>query len=257
MFKSNIEYQECYVIPAHLYSRFLEFLDEETQMDVKTLNKRINPNIDFFTKTLKDIEPYTKKRKKNNRKKNNDESKEKTETIINGSIDTDTDENEGDISTKNVTSVSNSNLMLGTPTAASTPSSNVKNNPSNTTTTNNNNSAISTKKKENSVLNKANEISKNKLHRQRKIPITRSLNIKSNQPYDRSPQKRKFTEEKNKDNEDEKKKKLSGNSSVSAPSSTLKSAKLVSKGPSRNVKKPDEFKYGKGRFGFKEYYFPL
>ena len=54
-----------------------------------------------------------------------------------------------------------------------------------------------------------------------------------------------------------KKKKLSGNSSVSAPSSTLKSTKLVSKGPSRNVKKPDEFKYGKGRFGFKEYYFPL
>ena len=257
MFKSNIEYQECYVIPAHLYSRFLEFLDEETQMDVKTLNKRINPNIDFFTKTLKDIEPYTKKRKKNNRKKNNDESKEKTETIINGSIDTDTDENEGDISTKNVTSVSNSNLMLGTPNAASTPSSNVKNNPSNTTTTNNNNSAISTKKKENSVLNKANEISKNKLHRQRKIPITRSLNIKSNQPYDRSPQKRKFTEEKNKDNEDEKKKKLSGNSSGSVASSTLKSAKLVSKNPSRNVKKADEFKYGKGRFGFKEYYFPL
>ena len=68
MFKSNIEYQECYCMPAHLYSRFLEFLDEETQTELKTLNKRINPNLDFFTKTLKDIEPYSKNTKKNKKK---------------------------------------------------------------------------------------------------------------------------------------------------------------------------------------------
>ena len=141
MFKSNIEYQECYCMPAHLYSRFLEFLDEETQTELKTLNKRINPNLDFFTKTLKDIEPYSKNTKKN-KKKNNDKSKESTETINNESNDSDTDENDDDKTSKNMTSDLTSNSIFGTPRAASTPGSNAKNN----TTDNNNNTAISTKK---------------------------------------------------------------------------------------------------------------
>ena len=55
-------------------------------------------------------------------------------------------------------------------------------------------------------MKKANEVSKNKLDQQQKVPITRPPNIKSKAPYNKSPQKKKFTEEKNKDNEDEKKK---------------------------------------------------
>ena len=109
-------------------------------------------------------------------------------------------------------------------------------------------------------MKKANELPKNKLVQQQKITKKISPQKKKLTPNYTASQKRKFTQEKNKDNEDEderKKKPLSSNSSGSVPFSTFKSANPPLKKPSRNVKKSDDFKYGKGKFGFKEYYFPL
>ena len=52
--KSNVEFSELYLVPPHVYKNVLSNVEEETENEIKSLNKRINPNLDFMSKTMRD-----------------------------------------------------------------------------------------------------------------------------------------------------------------------------------------------------------
>lgn len=54
MARNSTEYSELYLCPPYIYKSVLANVSEETQAEIQSLNKRLNPNLDFFSKTMQD-----------------------------------------------------------------------------------------------------------------------------------------------------------------------------------------------------------
>ena len=51
---NSTQYSELYLVPPHVFKNVLKNVEEDTELELKSLNQRISPNMDFLSKTMRD-----------------------------------------------------------------------------------------------------------------------------------------------------------------------------------------------------------